>query len=245
MNGYTKIFQSIVTSTIWQESNDCRVLWITMLALKESDQICRATVPALAKLAGISIEDTEKFLQKFQEPDKYSRSQEHEGRRIRPAEGGWFILNGWHYQDLLRSAERRDYIRNKVNEYRNKNKAVNSGKQSKQCKPLYLQTKTKTKTVGEGGLGETLSIPESRKARATGFPEAFSISDSMLAWALSDGFVEASLAAEFEKFRDHHVARGTRFIDWPAAWRTWMRRSREFSQSPPPAEKPPMFDLTK
>lgn len=120
MNGYTKLFADIVTSTIWQEPNDCRVLWITMLALKDKDNICRATVPALAKLASISLEDAEKYLGQFQSPDKYSRSQEHEGRRIAVAEGGWLILNGEKYQDKLSAADRREQVRVNVARHRAK-----------------------------------------------------------------------------------------------------------------------------
>lgn len=111
MAGYTKLFQDILTSTIWQEDNDCRVLWITMLAQKGADNICRATVPWLAKAANLTIEQTEAYLDKFQQPDKYSRSQEYEGRRIEPADGGWLILNGKKYQDKLNAETRREQLR--------------------------------------------------------------------------------------------------------------------------------------
>jgi hypothetical protein len=120
MSGYTKLFSDIVTSTIWQEPNDCRVLWITMLALKDRHNICRATVPSLAQLSGITIETAEQYLEKFQRPDKYSRSQEHEGRRIAPAEGGWLILNGEKYQDRLSAEDRREQVRQAVARHRAK-----------------------------------------------------------------------------------------------------------------------------
>lgn len=122
MTGYTKLFGDIVTSTIWQEPNDCRVLWITMLALKDRDNICRATVPALAKMSDISIELAESYLEKFQQPDKYSRSTEHEGRRISPAEGGWLILNGEKYRNKLSKEDRREQVRKAVARHRAKKK---------------------------------------------------------------------------------------------------------------------------
>lgn len=120
MSGYTKLFQDIVTSTIWSENSDCRVLWITMLALKDRHNICRATVPYLAKAVGISLDETEKYLEKFQKPDKYSRSQEHEGRRIAPADGGWLILNGQKYQDALNGEHRKEQVRVAVAKHRAK-----------------------------------------------------------------------------------------------------------------------------
>jgi len=104
-----------------------------MLALKDEANICPATVPALAKICNISIETCEIYLEQFQQPDKYSRSNDFDGRRIERVDGGWLILNGQKYRDLLRGEERRDYVRKKVAEHR---KRVNNCKQSNQCKPI-------------------------------------------------------------------------------------------------------------
>lgn len=122
MNGYTKLFSDIITSTIWQEPNDMRVLWITMLALKDRAQVVHATVPALANLANITNEECEQYLTHFQRPDKYSRSQEHEGRRIEPVEGGWYVLNGEKYRDKMNAQDRREQVRQAVARHRAKGK---------------------------------------------------------------------------------------------------------------------------
>ena len=104
-----------------------------MLALKDESNICPATVPSLAKLSNLTIAQCEKYLHQFQQPDKYSRSQDFDGRRIEQIDGGWLILNGQKYRDLLRGQERRDYIRQKVAAHRER---VNRCKQSKQSKPI-------------------------------------------------------------------------------------------------------------
>lgn len=123
MTGYTKLFSEIVTSTIWQEPNDMRVLWITMLALKNRAQIVTATVPALAKLANLTNEQCEEYLAKMQEPDKYSRSREYDGRRIERVEGGWFVLNGEKYRDKLNADDRREQVKQAVARHRAKKRA--------------------------------------------------------------------------------------------------------------------------
>ncbi len=123
MSGYTKLFSDLVTSTIWQEPNNCRVLWITMLALREKDNICHATVPALAKLSDITIEETEEYLNKFLATDKYSRSQEHEGRRIAVVDGGFLILNGAKYREKMNADERRESLREAQARFRQKKAA--------------------------------------------------------------------------------------------------------------------------
>lgn len=120
--GYTKLFSEIITSSIWQEPNDSKVMWITILALKGRDQICRATIPALAKYSDTTLERCEEIMEKFQSPDKYSNSQEYEGRRIRRVDGGWLVLNGEKYRDKMNPEEVREYNRVKKQEERARKK---------------------------------------------------------------------------------------------------------------------------
>lgn len=122
MPGYTKLFSSIVTSSLWQEDSDTKVVWITMLALKEKDGIVRTTIPGLARISGVSIEKTKECIEKFQQPDPYSRSQECEGRKIRTVDGGYFLINADKYRKLLNEEERREYKKLKQREYRQRDK---------------------------------------------------------------------------------------------------------------------------
>lgn len=123
MTGYTKLFGGeLITSSIWQEPNDCKVLWITILACKEADDICRATIPFLAKTASLSLEDCQKYLKQFQEPDPYSRSSDHEGRRIKKVPEGFFVLNGSKYREKLSETARKEYNRKRMAAWRQKQK---------------------------------------------------------------------------------------------------------------------------
>lgn len=89
---WCKLYGNIIYSTVWQEPPEVRVVWITMLALADRDGYVGASVPGLAKAAGVSVDVTEAALDKFGQPDPQSRSQEREGRRIEEAPGGWRIL---------------------------------------------------------------------------------------------------------------------------------------------------------
>lgn len=122
MTGYTKLFSSIITSTVWREKNETRILWITMLAMKDRHGLIEASIPGLADMARLSVEETLAGLEILRAPDPYSRTKEHDGRRIEDTEGGWFVLNANKYRDTMNADERREYLRVKQAEYRAKKK---------------------------------------------------------------------------------------------------------------------------
>ena len=69
MPNYTKLFNSIVTSTIWTEDDKTRIVWITMLAIADQNGEVQASIPGLARLAAVSISDAEMAIAKFLGPD--------------------------------------------------------------------------------------------------------------------------------------------------------------------------------
>lgn len=123
--GYTKLFGSIVASSIWQEDAETKVVWITMLALKNERHMVEASVSGLAKLAGVSRTKCEEALKKFEADDPDSRSTDHGGKKIKREEGGWLILNGEAYAHKMSADERREYQRVKQAEYRKRRKVQN------------------------------------------------------------------------------------------------------------------------
>mgnify|MGYP000234527247 CR=1 FL=1 len=60
-------------------------------------------------------------------------------------------------------------------------------------------------------------------------PDDWVPSDRNLADAASRGFSKQEIDREAHQFRDHHLARDTRFRDWDAAWRTWLGNARRFA----------------
>lgn len=122
--GYTKLFSSIVASTIWREDNETRLVWITMLAMKNERHVVEASIPGLADLARVTMEDCKKALRKLSSPDEYSRNQENQGRRIMKCDGGWKILNGEHYRRLMSEEDRKAYKAAWQKEYRKRRKTI-------------------------------------------------------------------------------------------------------------------------
>ena len=117
-NGYTKLFGSLVTSSVWSEDDKTRIVWITMLALSNRDGVVEAATPGLARAANVGLEDCRKALLKFESPDPESRSLAFEGRRVERVDGGFKILNYEKYMRMMDEESRREYKRNKQAEYR-------------------------------------------------------------------------------------------------------------------------------
>ena len=120
MAGYTKLFNSILASTIWREEKETKILWITMLAMADKDGMVEASIPGLADLARLTVKETQKALGILESPDEFSRTKDHEGRRIEPVLGGWLVLNHSKYRQKMDMDERREYLRVKKQESRDR-----------------------------------------------------------------------------------------------------------------------------
>lgn len=124
MAGYTKLFNSILASTIWRADDKTRLVWITLLAMADRHGVAEGSIPGLADFARVSIPDCEAALARLSAPDSYSRSQVQDGRRIEAVDGGWRLVNHAKYRQKLGADERREYLRVKQAEFRKRRKST-------------------------------------------------------------------------------------------------------------------------
>lgn len=124
MSNFTKLWSSIITSTIWTEDSDTKVVWITMLALSDSGGYVAGSIPGLAGVARVTIDECERAISKLLAPDKYSRTKEHEGRRIQECDGGWMILNYVKHREAISVEQRRAANRARVKRHRDRKKGI-------------------------------------------------------------------------------------------------------------------------
>ena len=120
---FTKLFGSITASTIWCESSNIRIVWVTMLAMCDRHGRVHASVPGLARIANVDIEECRIAIGKFLSPDHDSRTPDNEGRRIEVIEGGWRLLNHAKYRDLEDKESQRQSKREWATKDRAKKKA--------------------------------------------------------------------------------------------------------------------------
>ncbi|EAP3274577.1 helix-turn-helix domain-containing protein [Salmonella enterica] len=77
---------------------------------------------------------------------------------------------------------------------------------------------------------EPVKEPLDNKKKLSSMPEGFSPSASHQKMAEEYGI---SLQEEFDKFIDHHISKGSKFIDWNRALNTWLRNAKGFQKSRP------------
>lgn len=121
---FTKLHGTIVYSSIWAESSDTRVVWITMLAIADMDGVVQASISGLARCAVVSEAACSEAIEKFLGPDPDSRD-ETTGERIEKVPGGWLLLNHANYRDKQTRAQMLTAAR--VAKHRAKKKALANG----------------------------------------------------------------------------------------------------------------------
>ena len=102
-----------------------------MLAMADQFGIVEASVPGLADMARVTLEECQEALGELQSPDPYSRSSESEGRRIEPVDGGWKLINHGKYREKMGKDERREYQRLYQRSYRKRLVNSDSDKSTK------------------------------------------------------------------------------------------------------------------
>ena len=119
MNTWSPLWSKLVDSSLWTEAYHVRILFTTMMALKDADHVVRASAFQLHRRANITQEEVADALRVLSEPDlKRQDTQDFQGRRIEKVDDGWLILNGEKYRQMMRKESRREYQRVKQKEYR-------------------------------------------------------------------------------------------------------------------------------
>lgn len=111
--------------------------------------------------------------------------------------------------------------------------ARNPGPGSPQRPDCTVQV-TPTDRTGESTLSGLGSPPKESHLRepkkARGLPSDFTVSPVLREWA-KEKVPSVDIDAETEMWKDHHLAKGSTFKDWNAAWRKWMQTAVKFQAS--------------
>ena len=222
MPNYTKLFNSIVTSTIWTEDDKTRIVWITMLALADQNGEVHASIPGLARLAGVPLSDVESAITKFLNPDQYSRTPTNEGRRIAAIDGGWELLNHAKYRRMASLADQKDANAKRQKRHRDRNATVthSNGSVTGSNATVTVETdKAEAEADSKAEVSNTKRVAPAPSRFVKPSPQEVAEYGA----TLNPPFTKSAEFADFYDSKGWKVGQ-TPMKDWRAAVRTWHRK---------------------
>jgi len=97
-----------------------------MLASTDANGYVTGSIPGMAAIARMSLQEAEQSIKVLCSPDPYSRSKEYEGCRLIEADGGWLIVNYAKYRQKRDPEKRREQNRKAQERFRSKQKVSQS-----------------------------------------------------------------------------------------------------------------------
>lgn len=102
MNSWAPLWSFCVESSLWDEPDFVVKIFLTMMAVKDGDHICRFTAYQIGRKARKTEAEVLTALKILSSPDtKRKEKQQYDGRRIEAVEDGWLILNGEKYREMV------------------------------------------------------------------------------------------------------------------------------------------------
>ncbi|NIQ92409.1 MAG: hypothetical protein GWN93_26890 [Deltaproteobacteria bacterium] len=228
---YGKHFESTYTGSMMGSGFAVFAVWGYIIAHTKPNSTVELNPRLLSVVLGGPEKDIVRAIDSFCAADPMSRSNKQDGRKlIKVGQYMYHVVNYAEYRAIRHEDDRRAYNREKQRECRarrkQKSKDVNND-----VNDSIRESKMSAHTEEEAEAEEEYYKKNIKKKKAlkkrTQLPNDFEVTQDMKAWA--DTYGIADINAETENFRDYHVAKGSVFKDWNAAWRTWMRNSKRFS----------------
>jgi hypothetical protein len=218
-----------VNSSLWNERDDVRLLFITLLAVCDREGYVYGSRQGLERLANITYsEDESDPWHVLMSPDPDSsdrlRNPENEGRRIEEVPGGFRLLNFGYYRGLRNDDDRREQNRRAQEKRRGKPKSAGVS-QGQPASAGVSQDKPISEAEAEAEAEERGTVPAPSAPRVRKGFEKPSY-EEVVAYAGEGG------AKYVERFYAYYVANGWKvgrnpMKSWKAAFAGWEARERE------------------
>lgn len=205
---YSKLFASIINSSLWTEPDHIRLIFITMLAIADRDGYVYGSRAGLIRQACVDMDacdETDPFAV-LMAPDRESsdllRNPDNEGRRIEEVEQGFRIINYGYYRSLRNDDDRR--IQNREAQRRFKAKSKPQSAKVSRAKPQSAHAEAEADT-------------EEKKKKES--PSLREIEDFCQSIGLPKSDAEAMLLHWTER-------------KWPKSWQLTIRKWKSFGYMP-------------
>lgn len=231
---YVKLFSSILTSSIWSQDPNIRLVWITMLAMADAEGYVMAAPSGLARVANVPLKDCQDALEVFQEPDDESFTRDHEGRRIERVEGGWLLLNYEKYREIRTEKQLKAAARQRRRYHRKKDESCEVSRTSRtdtdtEAEEIILFDSFWNIYPKRSGSNPRLQAFAAWKARCLDCPPA----DLLAGAERYAAFCDATNKTGTEYVKQAVSWLSPRFEGWTQDWSTG-RPKRELKELPDP-----------
>lgn len=239
MSGYTPLFSSLTTGTLYGRWPDIG-LWPIVLSLADKNGTVDVTPHYLAGVTGLQIESIVACMGRFCEPDPHSRSKAESGARLvlidPQRDWGWRIVNHSKYREkarLMGKAEQERESGKNAERMRDRRRPPKTAANPLSDSYADADSNKEKKSEGEGKHA-------ARAPAATRLPANFELTDQRRAKAKAEG---VDPDREFAKFTDYWRASSgasARKHDWDATWRNWCRKAQDMRPNGrgPPSDEP-------
>jgi hypothetical protein len=121
---FHKLSSKLTMSSLWTKPNATRILFITMLSLKDDNGFVEGCDDTLMHTAYLTKDEYDAAMSDLMSPDPQSKCRDFEGRRVGVCEGGWVILSAGRYtsKEAEKKKKHNEYMKRYMAEKRAKDK---------------------------------------------------------------------------------------------------------------------------
>jgi len=130
-----------------------------MLFMSDRNGLVEGTIPGLARIAVVTLQECQEAIGVLLAPDPHSRTKDFEGRRVKEIEGGWVVLNHEKYKEKLGmdAQANRERVARCRSKKKQPNRATDCNGDTHKCNGVMLQN-TKCNDLDLDPRSDTLDL---------------------------------------------------------------------------------------
>lgn len=214
---FGKFFASTFTGSMVGSGLNVFAVWGYVIANTRQDGTVEINPPIVAAVLGCAVGEVTAALDVLTSPDPDSRSKKEEGRRlIQQAAFLYSVPTYADYRAIRDDDGRKEYMRQYMQGYRDKKKAVNVNVNSGKTRLAHADTEAEVDTEAKKELAAKPQPRKRGKPAKVPIPDDFALSARVEQWAKGKGFDR--LTEHLEYFRGKAKANGYAYADWDEAF---------------------------
>jgi hypothetical protein len=243
---FIPLFSSTIRSSLWSLSGDCIKVFLTFALEAGPDGVVVASVDGIRRIVDMPLSSVKEHIATLESADEHSKDigRGGDGRRLERVPNGWRVVNmEWYREEARRQAElfrKRKWWAEKGDAARRGARPTEMEMETERYPEMESEMDPERDLEREGSpegsapaspppAAVAAPAPKKRTRKPpqpkTELPPDLCPDASCLTLARERN---VSLEEEVPQFIDHHTKNASRFADWQAAIRTWIRNSKRF-----------------